>query len=412
MKTGEYEAPHPYYYTKPSTHEPPLYSVLLYFMNFIARSDILIHFIHIVLLFISAILLFKILKQFLNKEIAKIISIFYLFIPSHFTYISALMTEIFSIFTVSLYLFIAYLVIKGQKKFLLKYLVIISAVMVLLKYGFIIFFFAALLLFIISKKKNITDFVAVGIGVAIICLWILVNHAINGSWGLSSSTGKHIYNRVVDFDHLLPEEKNESLKKLRIYTEGKDIFQPWWILEHRILTNMKGDEVDVSKLLGEVAIAAIKKNPLFYIFNTPKWFIVLHSADPTHSFYIKNIDLTCRSLGTIHFCKPIISSEASLYLWDKMVSITDKYSRYVVKYFHFLLLFPAIIFAFITKDSFMRFSGTVYFLSTLTAVMTELPAARYLYSYIPIMLILVSFMLKNIVDLVVLSKKKGSKPEI
>lgn len=400
IKTGIYNAPHPYYYTVPSTHEPPLYSLFLYLVQFVNRADVVIHFFHICLLFLSAYFLYRILCGYLRSNLSFLITGIYLFIPAHFTYVSALMTEIPALFATSLYLYICHFIISEKKRDWLKFLILLSSVMVLLKYSFIIFFCAAVFLFVISKRKQSVDFFYLIVGVVIIAVWVLINHALNGSWGLSGSTGKHLYNRVVDFDHLLPDENDPSLTKLRKYTGDANLYSPWWLLEPMMITKLEDGESEVSRIMGNVVFAALAKNPLPYIYNTPKMFLAIHGSD-TNNYFLSNYTAkSCRNLGTIYFCKPIIESREKFIYWDAIASISDFYSRKIVPYLHYFLLFPALVFAVLKGNRFLKFCAFVYLISTTVAVMTEVPAGRYLYAFIPIMIILLTYFLTHLCRLI------------
>src|SRR3989344_3424633 len=158
FKTGKYSVPAPYYYQVPSTMEPPLYSVILYFAQFFQRPDIVIHFLQILGLIISSLFLYQILKTYLPKGLSFITSAFFLLLPANIIYASNLMAESLTLPFVSFYLFISFLIIVRRKKELVKFLMLISAVMMLQKYNLIIFWFLSLGMFILMKKKKIIDY--------------------------------------------------------------------------------------------------------------------------------------------------------------------------------------------------------------------------------------------------------------
>src|SRR3989344_5843840 len=83
FRTGQYYAPHPYYYTKPSTMEPPFYSILLFIAEIFPRPDIIIHAFHIGAVLISGLLLSKVLYKITKSRIAWSIGWLFTLLPSN-----------------------------------------------------------------------------------------------------------------------------------------------------------------------------------------------------------------------------------------------------------------------------------------------------------------------------------------
>src|SRR3990170_6003434 len=64
IRTGGYSAPHPYYYTRPSTMEAPLYSVFLFLADGFSKADIFIHFVQIAAILSSGFFIYKIFRYY------------------------------------------------------------------------------------------------------------------------------------------------------------------------------------------------------------------------------------------------------------------------------------------------------------------------------------------------------------
>lgn len=153
MKSGKYFVPHPYYWTIPSTLEPPLYSIFLYLAQFFARAEIIIHLGQIAAILFSGFVVYQIIKTCIKKSIALTVTSIYLLIPANFFQSSSLMAESLAIFSVSLYLYLAFLIIAQKKEHLTKYLILFSAIIILVRYNFISLFFC-LCFFWLQRKKR------------------------------------------------------------------------------------------------------------------------------------------------------------------------------------------------------------------------------------------------------------------
>lgn len=396
LKTGSYSAPNPYFYNVPSTMEPPLYGVFLYLFQFFSRADILIHFIHVLSIGGSALLIVKIMKHYMG-EWGYLVGILFLLVPSHLIYMSLLVAEPMAIFFLSLYLYTLFLVLIKHKYTLLPYLCIYSSIISLHRYNFLPYFLVTCLLTFAIKKKIPHRMTGIIVGVFVLVFWIFINHSLNGAWSMSNSEGKHLYNRIVHFDRLLPPADNPSLIRLKGYIGSTDIFLPWFFIEPLVMPHVSYSETESSKLMEEVAIAAFFSNPLVYFANTPKYFLFAHDTNNTYSSPIHLWDTygqgLCRTLGTITFCQPIIDTQLTRHIWNILVGMTDFYYLHISRLIHFFILFPAILFSFVQRDRFIRFVGMMYVFSILFFVMTEAPLPRYLYNFSQLRVILIGYFL-------------------
>lgn len=406
--TGKYFAPHPYYWTTPTTFAAPLYSLFLFFIRWLfpQSTQVYIHLTQSLAIIISAFLLAKILSSFLKREIALIITSIYLLLPANIFISVGLMPEPLAILTVSIYIFFFFQLIVKKKLYLFKYLLLFSAIMVLLRYNFLILFLLAVVLWILTafRKIRFYDSIFLILSISIIISWVFVNHKLTGAWGLSDQVGKNLYNRVVGGDKLIPPIDDPNWQLLnKINTMKLDLFQPSYTFDPYIMDYFNGNVTAESKFLGQIALATIKKHPIAFLKNTLLNFLIIHGNGMPYSTDLYThawLKQTCRKLDTISFCKPIIESQFAAPLWDFMVQWGEYYYYTIPVFFNFLLLSPALMFGFFQKNIFIKFTAIVYILSILTVVAAEVPVYRYAYPLLPVKFILVSFFLTNLFQVV------------
>ena len=281
--------------------------------------------------------------------------------------------------------------------------------MTLQRYNLIIFYGFSLFIFIRSKIKdqrskthikNQKDIIALVISMIILISWVFVNHQLNGSWGLSNSEGKHLYNRILHFDKLIPPSHNpDFIDFKKIVGEDKGYFLPWWYYEQALITAL-GSEREASNLMGKVAWAAFWTNPMKYLTNNVSYFIFAHGSNPTYhdGLYLWNGNMSknCRSLGTIEFCQPIIKNETVFKIWDNMVEKIDSFYLYISPILNYLLLYPSIVYALYQKNTLFRSFALLYLASVMLFILVEAPLPRYTYVLTPMQVILTAFMIVRV----------------
>src|SRR3990167_8792347 len=279
FKTGIYLAPHPYYYREPSTMEPPLYSVFIFIANLFSRADIIIHIIQVAAIIASGILIYKIQNHSFSKKYALLSAVFFLFTPAHLIYISNMVAESLAVFYISLFLYFLHLSVNLRNKKILPIMLVYSALISLHRYNLVTFFLLTLFLIFREKGKLMSRYLGLSASLAVFGGWILLNHQWNGSWGLSNSEGKHLYNRILHFDRIQPDAGNPGFIKFKkIVGENIDYFKPWWFYEPQLMAKL-GSETKSSQLMQEVALSAFKRNPWQYLINIPRFFIFAHNTN-------------------------------------------------------------------------------------------------------------------------------------
>jgi len=394
LRTGQYTAPHPYYYQVPSTMEPPLYSVFLLFASTFTRPDILIHFVHLASIFVSGLFLYKILCWYFGSTIGLVGSVLFLLIPAHLIYSSNLVAEPLAVFYISLFFFLLHTILNERKLHILAILLPYAAIISLHRYNLLpywgtsvllVFYYLYALSIPSPRRRIVIGFI---LSLAILFGWVFVNYRLNGSWGFSNAEGKHLYNRVLHFDRLLPPDNNPSFVKFRsIVGEDIDYFKPWWFYEPLLMASL-GTETAASHLMGEVSLSALVHNPLQYILHTPGFFLFAHGDNPTYHDglyrYGETMKQNCTSMGTIEFCQPIIKTKKAFTLWDQLVDFADGYYLSIHKYINYFLLFPSLAFFLLRGGRFLRLCACLYLIGIATFVMVEAPLPRYTYIFTPL----------------------------
>ncbi|OGG00082.1 hypothetical protein A3D78_05090 [Candidatus Gottesmanbacteria bacterium RIFCSPHIGHO2_02_FULL_39_14] len=410
IRNGSYFVPHPYYYTRPSTMEPPLFSLFIYLADSFPKADIMIHFIQLGGIIVSGILIYKILNFYFSKNWALFSFVFFLLTPAHLIYSSNLVAEPLAVFYITIYLYILHKIINLKQVKLLVVLLPYTALITLHRYNLLIFFLTAVFLFLIKRGKDLRAWAGLLAGMTILGGWILINHQLNGSWGLSNAEGKHLYNRILHFDRILPSYSHPVFVKFRkLAGERTDYFKPWWFYEEALIRST-GSETGASLIMREFALAALFSDPLKYFLNTPRFFLFAHDRNTTFDdplyLFNSNMKKSCQGMGNIRFCRPIINTSNNFGIWDRMVNAVNFFYIWGAKYINYLLLFPALIYSSLQKDSFFRILALLYILSILFFVMVEAPLPRYTYIYTPLGGIITYFALGKCFERVIKKKRE------
>lgn len=407
FKTGSYLAPPPYFYTVPSTMEPPLYSFFLYIIEIFPRPDILIHIIQTASLFASAFFIYKILSSFIHKSLSLFFVSLFLIWPVNIIYVTNLLSENFALFGVSLFGFLAFQILEKKKRIYIPILIVFSSILVLLRYNFTTLFICSLLLafFEVLNRgertiQKVTILIAVAISLTILLSWSILNYKLNGSIGLSNGFGKSLYDRIIAQNHLVPPLDNPKLITLRNLTNDQvNLFTAWWFPEAHIMITKKSPlystETQINSLFADVATEGLKANMIPYIVDVPKYYFQAYFNIPPFppSRYLATSVLLekrrCRSLGTIEFCKSILQSDWMKKVWDTVVVLSEKYYYTFNELVFFVIILPSIVISLISKNSFFRFVALSYFLSVFIPTLINHQDPRYVYPLLSLEMLLV-----------------------
>ena len=401
FKTGKYIVPFPYFYTRSSTMEPPLYSVLIYLALYFPRPDIILHFFHIAAVLASGAILSWVLLKTTKSRLAASAGWLFTLLPANIIYASNIMSEIFTVAFVSLYLLLNYKIIMEKKEKLYFQLLVLSAIGALMRYNLLAFWGIFQSFFLFKKNKKIMDFFGFSLSILIIVSWIFLNHNWNGSWGFSNGQGKNLFNRVVWEERLMPPRDNRDYKEIVARLGRRDYYsrEAWWKIEPYVL-NKEFDETAENSLLQRIAISAILNNPVKYLVKSIGSYFVIHgNGIPFHDqvwmSHGRDKDV-CQPLGSIETCRPIIENGKAKKIFAKIVVWGAFYHLRFPAILNLFLLLPALIWAVFVKNRFYRISAFMYFAGTILPVFVVHTDVRYIYSVYPIKLVLIVLFLNFI----------------
>lgn len=391
--TGKNLFPQGYQYAHPTTVSPPLYSLLLVFIP----STNILHAIQLLLLGLTGYCVYRSLKFFVSNNASIIIASLFILYPTNTIYTHYLLTETAAQSSLALLAYLLLVWTKTKKSHYLAFAILLSSVMTLLKYSFAIYAGLLLIVFFGTKHKKSTHiYIAPIIALCIIATWIWVNHGINGVWSLSDNRGGHLYNNAVWTAKLVPPKNSPSMTKLRTYVpESVDISTGYWSLQDYILPHVKNEWPAVDRILGSVALDAIRAHPLQYLNAAAQGFVALHSSSLPYwpqlgLIGVPNVPyaIFCGNLGSFTTCDPLIHTQWAVPYWNSYVQLANLAHRMVFPWSTYLLLFPTIAYSLIRGGTHTKLLILLYLLGVIPVAMLEHHDTRYLVPFYPIMAIL------------------------
>lgn len=400
VKTGVYPFLPSFTYLRPTTISPPLYGIFLMLLGFIPRADIIIHILQLLMLAGTATLLYKLLTPFVRRPVALTLSCLFILFPANVIYAASMMTEIPAQFLMTCYVYLAHRFIVSKKISSLSSMVLLAAVMTLLKYQFLFLTLLSLGLFAFfffqTHVKRIVHVFPVALGVGILLLWVVTNHAITGVWGLSDTRKMPFYTNFVWDGRHFPKETDPAVIALRAFVPATaNKYGQYWDLQGYILPRVGGDWRAVDELLGNVGLAAIREQPLAYLANAGRVFLQIHThtspwwnnmatfglRDPIQPLY-------CGALSSIQFCRPIVLTSWSYRWWNAYVHGATSFYNTVVPAFAIIIFFPALAVTLFKGKRHERIFPFLYMTNMLPISFLAFVESRYLVPFYPLILII------------------------
>lgn len=400
VKTGIYPFLPSFTYLRPITISPPLYGIFLMLLGFIPRADIILHILQLGMLMGTATLLYKLLIPFVAKSVALTLACLFILIPTNVIYASSMMTEIPAQFLMTSFVYLTGRFIVSKKISSLSFMVFLAAVMTVLKYQFLfltLFSLGLFAYFFIQKHvKRIVHVFPVVLGVGILLLWVVTNHAITGVWGLSDTRKMPFYTNFVWDGRHFPKETDPAVIALRAFVpRAADKYAEYWDLQEYILPRVNRNWRAVDELLGNVGLAAIREQPLSYLANAGRVFVQIHThtspwwhnmetfglRDPIQPLY-------CDTLGTIQFCRPIILTPQSYPWWNAYVKVAMSLYNTVFPIFVIIVFFPALAVTLLAGKKHEQIFPILYLVNMLPISFLAFAESRYLIPFYPLILII------------------------
>jgi len=293
LMTGTGPAVGPFNYTIPQTLFAPVYALFLYpFLHTPIDPLFTISLAQQLLVILSAILMYFMVKKLFTREWRPLTLFIFCLLPFQIIYAFFMMSEILTEFFCTLYL--AVLVLCGQKTWQRGMLVFISSILVLTRFAFIPFFILSFIYWLIGKPKKIQAIVPAALGCFFIALWVGFHIHWYHTPLLSTFTGRHLYDNVITAGKFIP--KNREQKEVATFFQYVPSSQPydvpWWDLQSYFsqpFHEKKLTEVDIDRVFLAVSLAGIRENPIAYGFHLIKMMIVTPNTPPYHANVLTQI---------------------------------------------------------------------------------------------------------------------------
>lgn len=275
--------------TSPFTPEyfrTPGYPIFLAFILLFFKSYYAASIVNIILVALTAFLIYKIGDKIINSTAGLVASFLYIVNGSTIFYAITVMSDILFTFLIVLAVYLMFFV-KTKKEFLLMFgagLLIGFSVLVRTIGIFLPFLFLAYYFFINRKTISIKKLVlylsvlVIGFG-AVLTPWIVRNKIQSGFWSISSLGGINLFSYNVPF--FLTYKNNQSL------SESWDMLRSE--VDESVIEN--GKDLKNSKKLMSVAMKHIKEDPFgytkFHLNRLPQYF----GGNSSKNFYVNILEI-------------------------------------------------------------------------------------------------------------------------
>lgn len=441
LYTGEIFPIAPFNYDKPQTLFGPVYGLLIAPLIDLPwpSAMLIIPLIQTWMLVCTALLIIHMLHPFLKWPWPGVAAIIYILIPFNLLYSTFMMAETLSQLLIVLFL---YFFLKSIQKNTFLYpslIVFVAALATLTRYVFQILLPVSLLWLIIRiiltvRKKHASAFrplsfiqllLPAAAGAGIIIYWMWFNFTWNGTWTLSTFSGRHIYDNVVTVGKFLPPDDHPSMKPfIERFPNLKPrdwMIGPWW--EKQLAFNDgKTSEIIIDTIMLNVSIAAILHQPFPYAIHVLR---VMWAIPTTAPYYppalietlnaCKESDCPdcpqkmCRFKWNWNLCVPSQRDCGIQSGWAAFTSLNVNFYPVGGAILFILSLIGSLI-SFIKGKFFLKGVATMYVgLHTLHAS-TEWVEGRFLIPLYPMYAMLITIAIQHIVikarHIVLLLRKK------
>jgi hypothetical protein len=390
----------PFINDPPQTLFGPVYALLVLPLSYIPAPGAMIAItaVQILMLFASA----GIVGYLAGWPAALLLVLF----PFSISFTTVMMSEITTMFLVSVYTVVLYgWTVKHWKFANPSTLLLIAGVLVLTRYAFIPLFVISFGLFFFLPVKNPPPFRLAGtVGVLMVFAWILFNIHLHGIIALSTVTGRHLYNNVVSTAHIMPpypDPKTNYFMDRFINKNRIDmLIYPWWDNEMLFNDGILPQTL-IDQMYMDVALVTVRHHPFQYAANAIREFFVIPITAPLYPdsaiTYLRECPATsCHFTWNRYLCTPTIDNcsvrglFASLFEWEKTL--------YPFPMIVFLILAVlGIIAATVRGPLFMRLIAGIFVMQHLFQSGTEWVEGRFLVPLYPLYILLILYGAKTIV---------------
>jgi hypothetical protein len=379
------------------TGSPPLFSVLLYVLDFFNRSDIWLHVIHLMMLVITTYLVYQILRKYFNQYYAIIISCIFSLIPGNLIYTTLVISDLGAQFLFMIYGYLFFMFIQTRKPQYVSLSVLVGFITGLMRYSFIIFGGFSLLFLIWLHPRALINYFFATIGIIVIFIWVIIQHSLTGEWGIACCGGVRYNIQMMMMAKVLPREDDPSMIEIRKYIPREvDLRKPHWELEQYILPHVNRSFVRSINIIGNVGKAAMWQHPFDFIRVSLYSFFYSHFNPPYAGtlatfglgYAIDYPPLFCGAKGTMQYCKPIIMTPYSYQIWNAFVNTSNFFYRYIYPVYSFGIFFPSIIWVVFSRNNSLKLFGLLFMAGRIPIAMATWPDPRYVVPFYPLMIII------------------------
>lgn len=403
IRTGQYAWPFPNMpYTQVRTGAAPLFSLLLTAIYEIPRSDILLHAIHLGFFGGTLFLLYRMLRAYIRPVVAMLAVTMFAFIPGNLIFISWALSDLGAQFLFTLYCFLLWKYRQTCQVSYLSFSVFAGFLTGLWRYSFVVFGAVSLVWFfcaIILKKPHRVFIVSVPalLGIFLISVWIVIQHALTGVWGIADDVDIRYSNQMLLQAKRVPPEDDPAMIRVRQFVpKTVDMRQPYWELEPYFWPQLGYDYVRINTIIGEVGKAAMYRYPLDFLRVSANAFFATHWNIMDVRHFLDEHQRYCGQVGTVAFCKPILTLWPFSQSWNGLVRISQPFYHWIFPLWSVGLFFPSLVWVlFVSHASFSRQFGLLFLIGRLPIALSTWPDQRYLVPFYPLMIIITCLAMRD-----------------
>ncbi len=362
----------------PSTTNAPFYGIVARLLG----SDIhlamtLISFSQLLLVGISAYLIYE-SANYIKRGLGWLAAGMFLLLPFLLTYAVVMMSEVFTIFLVSVYLYLALGLIAKRVRVPPSVLILVACLLTLTKFVFLYFIPVSIILTLYfefqMRKKEKFHFVLFRqlpgvIGIVFVCMWAGFVHSYYGRWGMTVTTGRELFHGIVWKSGLQPSADSPAMKTFQHWTGLSTIPRIMgYEMEGYFRTpfdEKKITEPKIDDVFRDFAITAAKQHPASFFFDIFRGIYGNFTSPPYHVCLLSDLGVPdaacaqrnapacripwfcslqgCSDTEQGAMCQPAIHNTTMTSLWASLISLYEGYYPFVMIGVFILMCFGGIV---------------------------------------------------------------------
>lgn len=354
---GHYYSIAPFNNAIPDVSHPPIYGIFLILTSLRPQIGMIVtSFVQLLMVGLSGVFVYLTTKQ-LQKKIAVWALIIFFVTPFTIIYATTNMAEVFTIFLVALYMYAVTAVFTKKFSLPATSLVLLTCFMTLTKYVFLYFVPFSLLLALFVEFHDRKTHIGVRllrwipslIGFLAVFWWMSFVHSYYGRWNTNVMSGRQLYAGAIYNAKINLNKESTAYQKFLDFSglveipniPVVDVQQSFrYAFNQNLIT-----EVAMDDIFHDLAIDAIKREPLTFFLSTLSGIVSNVTAPPYHGCLIQSlgfpdptcpssVDMNCRIpwfcsvLGCSEadwgsMCKPVIQNRVQNNLWITLIRLNE-----------------------------------------------------------------------------------------